>query len=270
MKHSFPKIVRYSIILIMITCIQPGCEDTGRSLVYQPPQAAPIRVDSLAPSLLVEVDSGRRMSRGIFTQSGKSLVVFFHGNACTINSMTDFASALQQRGYSTLLVEYPGYGISSEYSPAEERIYRDANTLVSYIQKKYHFDNRHTVLFGQSLGTGVAMELATRGTGGKLVLVSPFSSLVAVAKHHYPGFLVSIVLSETYDNLTKADNVTVPVLIIHGKKDRVVPYRMGEVLTRKLKNARMFSIHGAGHNDIYYYFDSRLWNEIDVFIKERY
>lgn len=268
MKNSFPNILRYSIILIMITCLQPGCEDTGRSLVYQPPPGIVMDIDSSRSSLLVEVNSGKRLSRGIFTQSGESLVVFFHGNACTINAMTDYAKALQQRGYSILLVEYPGYGISSEYSPAEERIYSDANTLVSYIQKKYHFDKRHTVLFGQSLGTGVAMELAARGTGGKLVLVSPFSSLAAVAKHHYPDFLVSMVLSEKYDNISKADKVTNPVLIIHGKKDRVVPYRMGEALTGKLKNARMFSIHGAGHNDIYYYFDSKLWNEIDVFIKE--
>lgn len=270
MKQLYSVMIIRIFLLLIIFIPNTGCEDTGRSLVYQPPPATPMRISSLAPSLLVEVDSGRRISRGIFTQSGKSLIVFFHGNACTLNSMSDFASALQKRGYSTLLVEYPGYGISSEYSPAEEIIYRDARMLVSFVQEKYHFDNQHTVLFGQSLGTGVAMELAAQGTGGKLILVSPFSSLVDVAKHHYPDFLVSMVLSEKYDNISKADKVTVPVLIIHGKKDRVVPYRMGEVLTGKLKNARMFSIHGAGHNDIYYYFDSRLWNQIDVFIKEKY
>ncbi len=255
-------------LLLVIFIIFAGCENTGRSLVYQPPPGRPVHVESSGYPVLVEVNSGKRMSRGLFTQSGELLVVFFHGNACTINAMKDYANALQQRGYSTLLVEYPGYGISSEYSPAEEKIYRDAHLLISHIQKKYHFENRHTVLFGQSLGTGVAMELATRGTGGKLILVSPFSSLVAVAKHHYPDFLVSMVLSEKYDNISKATRVTIPVLIIHGKKDRVVPYRMGETLTGKLKNARMFSIHGAGHNDIYYYFDSRLWNEIDIFIKD--
>ncbi len=258
------------MIIIMIICIQPGCENTGRSLVYQPPPEATMHVGNSGSTLLVEVNSGKRLSRGIFTKSGESLVVFFHGNACTINAMTDYAKALQQRGYSTLLVEYPGYGISSEYSPEEEKIYRDALMLVSHIQKKYHFANKHTVLFGQSLGTGVAMELAARGTGGKLVLVSPFSSLVDVAKYHYPDFLVSMVLSEKYDNIMKAGKVILPVLIIHGKKDRVVPYRMGEALTGKLKNARMFGINGAGHNDIYHYFDSRLWNEIDVFIREGY
>ena len=251
----------------IIPFVFSGCDDTARSLTYPAPPDSRVPIINADHDRLIEVDANGKKARAIFTRNGKKLVVLLHGNACTINAMSDYARRFHQIGYSTLLIEYPGYGISSDETPSEKMIYRHTCTLLSSVQKNNAFNREDVLLFGQSLGTGVAMELASRKLAGKVILVSPFTSMKDVARFHYPDLLVSIILSENYDSLSKAPLVDVPVLIIHGEKDRVVPHHMGMMLHNKLKHSSIISIHGAGHNDIHYYFDSKLWKKIISFIK---
>lgn len=265
MKRIF--LARCIVLIIVLSSLQ-GCDETVRSFLYPVPGHYQIPVIRKDKDRLLEVPSAERTARAIFTPAGNDLVVFFHGNGCTIHAMEDYARKLHTYGYSTLLVEYPGYGISSGHSPSEKSIYADAFSMLKHVQDTHSFKKSHTILFGQSLGTGVAMELAARHMAGLVILVSPFTSMRDVAKHHYPDMLVSMLLSENYDSISKASSVDIPVLVIHGEKDRVVPHAMGLRLHEKLKHSSIISIHGAGHNDIHYYFDSRLWTQIVSFIEK--
>ncbi len=256
------------IILITVLPGLPGCDDAARSFIYPAPGHYRVPVISKDRDRVIEVTSAHRTARAVFTPAGNRLVVFFHGNGCTIDAMKMYARKLHEQGYSTLLVEYPGYGISSGHTPSEKKIYADTLSMLTHVQDTYSFKKADTILFGQSLGTGVAMEIAIHDLAERAILVSPFTSLRDTAKHHYPDFLVSLTLSEDYDSLSKASSVDIPVLIIHGEKDRVVPHAMGSRLHEKLKHSSIISIHGAGHNDIHYYFDSRLWGKIVSFIEK--
>jgi len=105
------------------------------------------------------------------------------------------------------------------------------------------------VLLGQSLGTGVATEMARRGSGARLILISPFTSVPEMARFRIPFFPASLV-RHRFDNKAKAAGITLPVLIIHGTEDEVVPFAMGERLVSLFPHAQLAPIRGGQHNDL--------------------
>lgn len=184
--------------------------------------------------------------------TARTTLVHFHGNGDTIRSMGGVASDLLQRGFAVLLVEYRGYGSSrASGPPSENGLYLDAEAALDALSADGIGADR-IVLWGTSLGTGIATEMAARGRGRALILVTPYTSIPAIVDRASPGLLPSTFIArDRFDNLEKAKGVYVPTLIAHGDSDEIVPYDMGAELARAFQNAQLVTVPGARHGDVY-------------------
>ena len=206
---------------------------TGGSLIRIPQEDAPPVVAFYLPA-----------------SSGKPTVLFIHGNGEQLADGDRRAAALRERGLGYLGVEYPGYGLA-EGAPGEASILQAARTAAHYLTTLRRVPNERVVLYGQSLGSGAATALAHDGVGGRLALVTPFTSITDAAGHHFPWLPVRWLVKDRFDSLKRAPDVQVPVLIIHGTQDGVVPYAHGKKLSETFPNARLLTVEGAGHNDLF-------------------
>ena len=177
---------------------------------------------------------------------GKPLVLYFGGNAEDVSWMLEDA-VMRAPGVGWLLVSHRGYG-ASEGSPSEASISADALKWHDYAVA--NLGAKDIVAFGRSLGSGAAVFLASERKLTAVILVTPFDSLVEVAKHHYPFLPVSLLLRHRFDSIGRAPKIAVPLLCIAAGQDNVIP----AVHARRLYEAwggpkRWIVIEGAGHND---------------------
>jgi hypothetical protein len=179
---------------------------------------------------------------------GAPTVVHFHGNAEELADLVGAFQELRAQGLGVLGVEYPGYG-GAAGTPSERSILEAAELALGRLRTRGVAPER-TVLEGQSLGTGVAAEMARRGHGAKLLLLSPFTSMVEMARLQVPWLPVSLLLRHRFDTALKAPELSLPVLILHGTRDDVVPVAMGKRLSTLFPNARLELIEGADHGGL--------------------
>jgi hypothetical protein len=166
-----------------------------------------------------------------------------------VGEFVEIGQDLAARGLGTVLVEYRGYGISKDGSPTESGLYADATAVLDLLAQDGTGADR-IVLVGISLGTGVAAEMALRGRGRRLVLISPFTSIPRLAAKIAPVLPMSVLVRDRFDTLAKAPSIAVPTLIIHGDRDDVVPYPMGVAVAAAIPGARMVTVAGGRHNDL--------------------
>jgi fermentation-respiration switch protein FrsA (DUF1100 family) len=174
-------------------------------------------------------------------------VLFLHGNAGNVSHRLDKLAVLHGLGASVLLLDYRGFG-ASEGSPTEEGLYRDADAAYDWLVARGTPAER-IVLYGESLGGAVAVDLAARRPVGKVVLESAPSSILGVARHHYPFLPVAAFLSARYDAASKIGRVRVPILILHGPDDEIVPFSMAEELLAAANPPKRLVRLRGGHND---------------------
>jgi len=184
----------------------------------------------------------------IYPPPAKRSIVFFHGNGETIGDSIGLAAELHRRGLGFVAVEYRGYGSSPAEGPSEEGLYADAEAVLRTLVDE-GMAAADVTLWGSSLGSGVAVEMATRGLGGRLMLSTPYTSMPGVAQRLVPVFPMKWVVGDRYDNLAKAPELGLPTLIIHGDADRLVPYDHGVTLSQAIAGARLITVADAGHND---------------------
>ena len=178
---------------------------------------------------------------------GSPVVVVFHGNGEDLSDAGSMMDLLHSLGAGVLAVEYPGYG-ASPGGPSERSLYAAAESALRWLRDEKR--ERDVVLLGQSLGSGVAVEMARRGWGTRMVLISPFTSMSALGQQLFPWLPVSLLLQHRFDNLSKAPLINAPVLILHGTADEVVPFAMGERISRAFPHAMLQPIPGGHHNDL--------------------
>ena len=184
-------------------------------------------------------------------------MVWFHGNAGNISHRVENILQLNRHlGFNVFIFDYRGYG-HSEGKPSEHGLYLDAEAAIDYLVEKRGLEPKtDLVLFGRSLGCGVAVEMATRYRVRATILESGFSSVRAMAKRIYPflpsGLLLSLVEAR-YDSLAKLPMVRAPVMVLHGDRDSTVPIEFGvEMFEAANEPKRFYTIEGAAHNDTYY------------------
>lgn len=180
---------------------------------------------------------------------GAPTLVHFHGNGETLRGLVPFGVELVNRGLGVLLVEYRGYG-SSPGEATEQGIYLDAAAALDALEQRGTPRDR-IVLSGTSLGTGVAAEMAARGRGARLVLMTPYTSIPRVADRIAPFLPTSWIITDRFDTLSKAGRLRLPVLIIHGDADEVIPYAMGQELAAAIPTAHLITVPGGHHNDLF-------------------
>jgi alpha-beta hydrolase superfamily lysophospholipase len=182
---------------------------------------------------------------------GAVTVVHFHGNAEELSAITPLAWAFRRAGLGFFAVEYPGYGLARDYAPSEEALYADAEAALWHLHNGLGVPTESVVLQGQSLGSGVAVEMAKRGHGARLVLISPYTSIPDMAAATLPILPARWLVKDRFDNLQKAPSLTLPVLIVHGSADEVIPFSMGERLSKAFPTATLYAAKGAHHNDLF-------------------
>ncbi len=193
--------------------------------------------------------------------AGARTVVHFHNNRETVEAAADFARAIRRRGLGVLLVEYRGYGASRGGKPSEDGLYRDAEAALSMLASRGIGPDR-IVLSGTSLGTGVAAEMARRGRGARLVLVTPYTSIPDLVADRVPGAPAELLVSDRFATLEKTRDIHVPTLVIHGDADEVVPFTMGQKVARAIAGARFLRVAGGRHGDLFVRDGPRLFDAI--------
>jgi pimeloyl-ACP methyl ester carboxylesterase len=176
--------------------------------------------------------------------------VVFHNNRETIADGVGLARALRGRGFGVMLVEYRGYGLSQGIDPSEEGLYLDAEAALDALGRRGVGSDR-VLLFGTSLGTGVAAEMARRGRGSALVLVTPYTSIPDLAEDVVPLLPANALLDDRFETLSKASQIHVPTLVIHGDRDEIVPFWMGARVAGAIAGARFLRVAGGHHGDLF-------------------
>jgi fermentation-respiration switch protein FrsA (DUF1100 family) len=173
--------------------------------------------------------------------------LFLHGNAGNLSHREDIAALLPAAGSSVLLLDYRGYGRSTG-APSVAGVVTDALAAYGWLRQRGVSADR-LVLHGESLGTSVALQLAAQQPCAALVLEAPFTSLSDMAGTVLPFLGRTIIWG--LDSRAAIAKLRVPVLLIHGTDDEIVPFRMGqELLERASPPKELFAVEGAHHNDL--------------------
>jgi len=217
-----------------------------------------------------ETTHGERIGLIIRPPSGgQRWIVFFYGNGMTVVQTWRIRQLLGGMGYGVACVEYAGYGVSSG-SPSEHGCYRSADAAVAYLQQEGLAALAQVTLIGWSLGSAVAIDLASRCDVRAQVLLSPLTSLLATALDL--ARLGKTRLGRTaftvgpFDALSRARNIDCPTLIVSGSEDALTRPWMANELTKAMGNhARLINLPGVGHNGMLNSGD-RLWNVVEDFL----
>lgn len=178
----------------------------------------------------------------------KPVVIYFHGNGGALNLRVRRFAALAQEGFGVIGVSYRGYGGSSG-SPSEQGLIADGIAAYEFAAKRY--TPARIVLWGESLGTGVAVALAAEAPVAKLVLETPFTSAADVGASIYFFLPVRWLMKDQFRSDLRIRDVKAPILILHGEKDSVVPIAFGERLFGMISGEKQFArFKGGEHYDL--------------------
>ena len=177
---------------------------------------------------------------------GMPTLLFFHGNGVDWQTTFHTTLVLAARGYGVLAAEYRGYG-GNAGEPSEDGLYRDGQAAFDWLIAR-GIAAGDIVLAGNSLGSGVATELARQTDVRALVLVAPFKSMTATASYAYPWAPVGLLLLDRFENIAKIGEVTSPVLVVHGENDALIPIAHARQLAAANERAQFVTLAGFGHN----------------------
>ncbi len=221
-----------------------------RSLMYFPDKSRPELIEHVQVAQVTTEDGLQLEGWYVPPLTGMPTIVYFHGNAshyaARIPKVVDYIG----QGFGVLLAGYRGYG-GNLGSPSEQGFYKDARAYMQFLADK-NVPLDKTVIYGESIGTGVAVQMATEYKGAALVLEAPFSSTVDIAQQVYFFVPVRYLMIDQYRSIDKIRNIHYPILIIHGAEDSTVPIQFGQKLNEAANDPHTFiAVEKAGHNDLY-------------------
>jgi len=206
--------------------------------------------------------------RGWFVKSEGErapLVIYFGGNAEEVSWLTGLVG--QFAGWSLLLVNFRGYG-DSEGRPGEKQLFGDARLAYDYAAKRPDVDPERIVAMGRSLGSGVAVHLAANRRLRGVILVSPYDSILEVARRHYPFLPVSILLRHRFDSLALAPEIDTPLLCLVATEDKLIPPAQSRVLFAAWRGVKTWrEVSRSDHDSIAG--EPEYWRSIAEFLRER-
>ena len=249
-------VLRFLTIAVAGYALLTGCLFLGqRRLLYLPDRASPDQVlaglTDMAPAQL-STDDGLSLLAWYAParDPDKPILVYLHGNAGHIGYRGGKVRPYLDSGYGVLLVSWRGYGGNSG-DPTEQGLYRDGRAALAFLDQAGVSPER-IVLYGESLGSGVAVQLASETRVGAIILESPYTTIPAVAARHYWYIPANYLVRDKFDSLSKIGGIETSLLILHGERDNVIPVEFGRELfaaAREPKTWRGFP--EAGHNDLY-------------------
>ena len=254
-----------AIYLVAIT----GMVLNQRSLMYFPTAqfvVDPGQVKDLEVVNYPTADGLMLSSWYVPPQGDKPVIVLFHGNAGNLSYRIHKLQHFTAEGYGVLLAEYRGFG-GNAGSPSEEGFYNDGRAVMDWLIKTRHIKESQIIVYGESIGSGTASEMAFEYKGIKaLVLEAPFTSAVNEAADRYP-FIgpFKYLVFDKFDNISKAPQFQMPVFVVQGSRDNVIPPTHGKALFDAVGSPakKYVLLEGGGHTDLS---DFGLFQNIDSFI----
>lgn len=173
-----------------------------------------------------------------------------HGNAgnITLLKRQRFYADAVRHGINVVAFDYRGFGASSDSAPTERGLYEDAQSVYRYLRDTLHVGPERIVIYGHSLGGGVATELATTVAAAGLILEGTFRSVPSVAKGRYPYLPIETLAENRFDNEAKIGRLRIPLLVMHARGDRTIPFAHGEQLFRVAQGPKSFVSLGGDHD----------------------
>lgn len=223
-----------------------------RSIIYYPDRSRPADVAGVER---VSVRTSDDLTlEGFYlppSNADKPVIVFFHGNAGHYGHRLFKASILNESGYGVLLAEYRGYG-GNPGAISEDGFYRDGRAFIDWLQGERGVSSDQLVLYGESIGSGTATQMAIEYDIAALVLEVPFSSLYDVAKRQYFFLPVKYLLKDKFFNDRKISRINAPLLIVYSQGDRIIPaYSTLKLYDAAIAPKNIKNFPQANHNDLY-------------------
>lgn len=199
-------------------------------------------------------------------REARGLVIFFHGNAGNIGHRLDYLRMFHELGLATLMIDYRGYGLSSG-TPSEDGTYLDAEAAWRHATQVLGFPAARIILFGESLGGGVATRLAAGNPPGALVLASTFTSVPDMGAELYPLLPIRLLARIHYDSLARLAQISCPLLVIHSRNDDVIPFAHGQRLFTAARQPKQFLEITGGHNEGFVFVRDEWIRQLDGFLQ---
>ena len=190
-------------------------------------------------------------------------ILFFHGNAGSLENRTYKLNHFRDLNVNFLIIAWRGFS-GNKGKPSEIGLYRDAESAVKWLKSK-GLTEEDIILYGESLGTGVAVEIAQNKNYAGIILESPYTSMLNMGKKYYPLFPVSFLLKDKFESYKKIKKISAPILVIHGKMDKIVPFVMGKKMYELANEPKFFYVQEYGDHMVDY--DERLLSALKKFIQ---
>lgn len=210
------------------------------------------RTIPLREELFFKTEDGETINGLYFPGEDKRRVIlYFHGNAGDLSGWQFVAEDLLPSGLSVFIIDYRGYGKSTG-SISEKGLYSDAESAYKFLLEKKRIKPDGIIIYGRSIGSGVAVEIASRKKCGGLILESSYSSLATLANEKVPFFFPSFYLRSKFNNLKKIDQVSCPIAFLHGAEDTLIPPAHSQILFESFRGKKTFVLIETGqHNDLH-------------------
>lgn len=266
MPAQFPGLTRYvklrmmivlkglALLAVMAVIAHFGTQAIQQRLLYFPDtrRTSPEEVDlpDVAERELVMADGSRVLTWWGAAKPGRPTLLYFHGNGGSFVTRSERIRKYMAHGYGIVMMTYRGFG-GSAGAPSEKVNVADALEVYDAVRASGVPPSK-IVVYGESLGTGVAIQVAAQREVGGVILDAPYTSIVDLAALHYPYLPARWLMTDRYETLQSAGQVTAPVLIVHGESDDVIPVEMSQRVAAALKGpVKVATFPGAGHSDHY-------------------
>ena len=163
-------------------------------------------------------------------------LVYFHGNAGSLENRIHKLNHFQDMNINFLIIAWRGFN-GNKGKPSERGLYVDGKSAIDWLIKK-GVDEKNLILYGESLGTGVATHLAQNKNYAGVILETPFTSMIDAAKKFYPYIPINLLLKDKFENLKKVKYINIPILVMHGEVDQIVPFSMGKKIYEIANNPK--------------------------------
>jgi hypothetical protein len=190
-------------------------------------------------------------------------IVYFHGNAGKLENRIHKLNHFKDMDVNFLIIAWRGFS-GNAGKPSEEGLYNDGSSAIEWL-KNMGLVEEDIIIYGESLGTGIATQIAQNKNFAGLILETPFTSMIEAAKNFYPYFPVSILLKDKYKNDQKIKNIKIPVLVMHGEADQIVPFWMGKKIY-EMANQPKYS-YFTKYDDHMMEYDEKLVFTLKSFVK---
>lgn len=243
-----------SFVLFTAAILKFGSAALERHLLYHPDTVrispSDVGLNKVFEQEITAADGTKILTWCSEIRSQKFTLLYFHGNAGSLSSRSERIKDFIDKGYGIVMMTYRGYS-GSLGNPSERINLADARLVYESLIKR-GISAKQIVLYGESLGTGIALQIATEKPVAGLILDAPYTSMVDLAELHYPLLPSRWLMRDRYESLKFASKTFVPVLIVHGEADLVVPVVMGKKIASAMKGpSKIVTFPDAGHSDHY-------------------